>query len=157
MFWYYIIIMKYNGRKPIMCICFMHIHKEISVLSWLDSKSVSLDMHIDFEDVVALSVKHSWFLSVLSLWLISHIMVWWPFNSCELDSLSLEQGRKNKTTKKRIQISWTSAVLKIALCMKFKGFLTPKAIFFLLCYFLAKEYRSRVVGVFLLFFCVFFF
>lgn len=99
MFWYYIIIMKYNGRKPVTCIRFMHIHKEISVLSWLDSKSVSLDMHIDFEDVVALSVKHSWFLSVLSLWLISHIMVWWPFNSCELDSLSLEQGRKNKKKK----------------------------------------------------------
>lgn len=96
------IVVKYNWRNPVICICFMHIRKAISVVSWLDSKSVSSDMHIDFEEVAALSVKHSWFLSVLSLRLISHIMVRWPFNSCKRDSLSLEQGilkrekRKNK-------------------------------------------------------------
>lgn len=103
-------------ENPIMCICFMNIHKGISVLSWLDFKSVSSDMHIDFEDVAALSMKHSWFLAVLSLRLISHITVWWPFNSCELDSISLELESKEKKMEK--QMCWTSAVLRIVLCMK---------------------------------------
>lgn len=104
--------------------CFMYIHKIISVVSWLDTKSISSDMHIDFEDVVALSMKHSWSLAVLSLRLISHIMVWRPFNFCGLDSISLELESKGK--KMARQMWWTSAVLRIALCTKcrFSGSMT---------------------------------
>lgn len=114
--------------NPIMCICFMYILKGISVLSWLDFKSLSSDMHIDFEDVVALSMKHSWFRAVLSLRLISHIMVWWPFNSCELDSISLELESKKK---KRRKDKWAGLQLCSGLlCVWNAGFLTARPISF---------------------------
>lgn len=130
-------------KNPIMCICFMYIHKGISVLSWLDSKSVSSDMHIDFEDV-APSMKHSWSLAVLSLRLISHIMVWWPFNSCELDSISLELESNGKKMER--QMCWTSSVLRIALCIQHR-FSDSKTNLFLLFYLLAKEYRGGKVFI----------
>jgi len=33
--------------------------------------------------------------------MISPVMVWWPFNSCELDSLSPEQEKIKKKKKKK--------------------------------------------------------
>lgn len=139
------LVMKYNWRNPIICICFMHIHEEISVLSWLDSKSISSDMHIDFEEVAALSVKHSWFLSVLSLRLISHIMIPQPFNSCERDSLSLEQGIKKRGKKKEKNKEKTNVLdlccAQVCSPYEMQRCSDSKPHLFL-CYFLTKEQRG---------------